>query len=202
MRFVLFERKHFKMVYKVYNKCWGNFIICVTDYHKWHLRAMTSMRAGEVWDFPPASNKLRGDFLIMKSGLIFAQRERSNKRFTTWTIKVQVLLWSTTCIKAVISLHTNGVRSFCGRDNSIHGWNADFNEAVRSNVPSGVIKGQTKGCLMFNSLAVKVSWPQVIRKTGASSKGKARDMNTFYEWQIHFNLCFHRSKCRRRRIGN
>ncbi len=42
----------------------------------------------------------------MKLGLIYTQRKRSHKGFTTWTIKVQLLLWSTTCIKSVISLYT------------------------------------------------------------------------------------------------
>lgn len=60
--------------------------------------------------------------------------------------------------------------------------------------PRGWSKVRPKGCLMSNPWSVKVSWPQVIRKTLADSKGKARAMNTFYEWQIHFNLCFHKSK--------
>lgn len=69
----------------------------------------------KVYAFPPALNKLRGNFhlcfLITKSGLIQAQWKRSHKHFTTWRIKVQLLLWSSTCIKPIISLDISGVRS-------------------------------------------------------------------------------------------
>lgn len=48
--------------------------------------------------------------------------------------------------------------------------------------PRELMKGHTKGCLMSNSWSVKVPWPRAIHKTdGPDSKGKAMDMNAFYE---------------------
>lgn len=108
----------------------AEILLLVLQYHDhwWHLRAFF-MAQCEMFSFFHLHLKGGGggDFHVcFLPGLIHPLWKRSRKRFTTCTIKVQVRVCFTTCIKPVISLDTNGVRSFGSGDDSIHRWNADF----------------------------------------------------------------------------